>query len=58
MLLTAMSGQDPGTVEERWVMSNMLSMTTGQIGNPVTVLVLVVASDGLLHVLRSLTVRS
>jgi hypothetical protein len=39
-------------------MSNMLSMTTGQIGNPVTILVLMIANDRLLHVVRSLTVRS
>lgn len=58
MLLTSMSGQDPGAVEKRGVMSNMLSMTTGQIGNPVAMLVLMIANDRLLHVVRSLTVRS
>ncbi|CUS39279.1 hypothetical protein COMA1_70124 [Candidatus Nitrospira nitrosa] len=58
MLLTSMSSQDPGAVEKRGVMSNMLSMTTGQIGNPVAMLVLMIANDRLLHVVRSLTVRS
>lgn len=58
MALTPVIGQDPWTIKERWVMSNMLSMTTGQIGNPVAMLVLMITDDRLLHVVRSLTVRS
>ncbi len=58
MLLTSVIGQDPWAVEERRVMSNMLPMTTGQIGNPVAMLILVIPNDRLLHVVRSLTVSS
>jgi hypothetical protein len=58
MLLTPVIGQNPWAVEERWVMSNMLPMTTGQIGNPVTMLVSVITNDRLLHVVRLLIVSS
>ena len=58
MPLTSISSQDPWTIKERWVMSNMLPMTTGQIGNPVTMLVSVITNDRLLHVVRSLTLSS
>ena len=55
MLLTSMSGKDPWAVEERWVMTNMLSVTTGQISDPVAILILVIINDRLLHVVRSLS---
>jgi hypothetical protein len=58
MLLTSVIGKSPWAVEERRVMSNMLPMTTGQIGNPVAMLILVIPNDRLLHVVRSLTVSS
>jgi hypothetical protein len=58
MPLTSIISKHPWAIKERWVMSNMLSMTTGQIGNPVTMLVSVITNDRLLHVIRSLTVRS
>lgn len=57
MPLTPNRSENPWSVEERWVVSNMLAVTTGQISNPVAMLVLVVTNDGLLHTVRSLSVR-
>jgi len=51
MPFTSTLRENPWAVEKRRVMSNMLSMTTGQIGNPVAVLVLVVTNDRLLHLI-------
>lgn len=58
MLLTSSSGQDPWTIEKWGVMSNMLPVATREIGNPVAVLILMIPNDRLLHVIRSLVVRS
>jgi hypothetical protein len=38
-------------------MSNMLSVPTGQIGDPVALFVLMVTDDGLLHRAQALAVR-
>ncbi len=58
MLRSSTIGQHPWTVEERWMMSDMLPMTTAQIGNPVATLVLMVTNDGLPHEANSLSVQS
>jgi hypothetical protein len=58
MPLTPAVGKNPWAVEERWVMSNMLPVPTGQIGNPIAMFVLVIADDRLLHGVWSLAVRS
>jgi hypothetical protein len=34
-----------------------LSMTTGQIGNPIAIVILVISDDGLLHVVMILVLQ-
>ena len=58
MPFTSTIGENPWAVEEWGVMSNMLSMATAQIGNPVALLVLMVADDRLLHIMKSFAIRS
>ena len=58
MPLTSIISKHPWAIKERWVMSNMLPMTTGQIGNPVTMLVSVITNNRLLHLVRLLIVSS
>jgi hypothetical protein len=49
MLLTSSDGKHPRSIDERWLMPYVLSMTTDQIGNPVTIFILVISDDRLLH---------
>ena len=49
MLLTSIDGEHPRAIDERGLMPYVLSMTTGQIGNPVALFILVIADDRLLH---------
>jgi hypothetical protein len=46
----AFGGQDPRPVAERWLMPDMLPVAAGQVCHPITLLVLMIADDGLLHV--------
>jgi hypothetical protein len=50
MPLATVGSESPWTVKEWWLMTNMLPVTTGQVGNPVALFVLMVANDRLLHV--------
>ncbi len=50
MLLAARRRQYPRPVRQRRLMPDMLAMTTGQIRNPVTVLILMVAYNRLVHI--------
>jgi hypothetical protein len=49
MLLTPCDGEYPGAVDEGGLMPYVLPMTTGQIGHPIAVFVLVISNDRLLH---------
>jgi hypothetical protein len=49
MLLTACDGEYPGAIDEGGLMPYVLPMTTGQIGHPIAVFVLVIPNDRLLH---------
>ncbi len=49
MALTAGFGQYPGAGGERWLMPHMLSMAAGQVGHPVSLLILMISDDRLLH---------
>lgn len=49
MLLSPRDSEYPRAIDERGLMPYVLSMTTGQVGNPVALLILVIADDRLLH---------
>lgn len=50
ILIASGDGEHPRTIRERRLMPDVLSMTTGQIGDPVTILILVISDDRLLHI--------
>lgn len=49
MLGATFSGQDPRANRERWLVPHVLSMPAGQVCDPVALLILMVADDGLVH---------
>lgn len=49
MLLASSDGEYPGAIDEGGLMPDMLPMATGQIGHPVTLFILVISDDRLLH---------
>jgi hypothetical protein len=49
MLLTPCDGEYPRAIDEGGLMPYVLPMTTGQIGHPIAVFVLVISNDRLLH---------
>ena len=49
MLLATHFGQHPGPAGHRRLVTHMLSVATGQIGHPMTLLVLVISNDRLVH---------
>jgi hypothetical protein len=49
MLLTSSNGEYPRAIDEGGLMPYVLPMTTGQIGHPIAVFVLVISNDRLLH---------
>jgi hypothetical protein len=49
MLLTASDGEYPRAIDEGGVMPYVLPMTTGQVGYPVTLFILVISDNWLLH---------
>ena len=50
MLLPSGDGEHPRAIREWRLMPYVLSMTTGQVGNPIAIVILVISNDGLLHV--------
>jgi len=51
MLPAALVGHDPRAAEKRRLMSDMLAMAAGQISHPAPFFILMIAGDGLIHVL-------
>jgi hypothetical protein len=49
MLFTPCDGEYPRAIDEGGLMPYVLPMTTGQIGHPIAVFVLVISNDRLLH---------
>ena len=49
MLLTSSHGEHPRAIDEGGLMPYVLPMTTGQIGHPIALFVLVISNDRLLH---------
>ena len=50
MLLASSHGEHPRATDERGLMPYVLSMATGQIGDPVALFILVISNDRLLHI--------
>jgi hypothetical protein len=50
MFLTSSDGEYPRAIDEGGLMPYVLSMATGQIGNPVIIFILVISDDRLLHI--------
>ena len=57
ILFTAGDSEYPRAIREWRLMPHVLSMTTGQIGNPIAIVILVISDDGLLHVVMILTLQ-
>ena len=51
ILLSPSHREHPRAIREWRLMSHMLSMTTDEIGNPITLVILMIPDDGLLHFL-------
>ena len=49
MLLTSFWGGHPRAGDEGWVVADMLTMATGEVGDPVTFFVLMIPNDVLFH---------
>lgn len=49
VLRTAYGREHPGAGEKRRLMTNMLTMSASQVGNPVAVLIQMIADDRLIH---------
>ena len=56
MLRAPFFGRHPGAAEKRRMVSHMLPVTAGQIGNPMAFFILVIADDGLVHVVACMLV--
>ena len=54
MPLTSSDGEYPRAIDEGRLMSDVLPMATGQIGDPVALFILVISDDRLLHVVMIL----
>jgi len=50
VLFTSSDGKHPRAIREWRLVPYVLPMTTGQIGNPIAIVILVISNDGLLHV--------
>lgn len=50
ILIASGDGEYPRAIREGGLMPNVLSMPTGQIGNPIALVILVIADDRLLHI--------
>lgn len=44
-------GQYPGAIGERWIVPHMLGVPAGQIGHPITHLILMITHNSLFHFL-------
>ena len=53
VLSTAYGREHPGAGKKRRLMTNMLTMSASQVGNPVAVLVQMIADDRLVHKLTA-----
>lgn len=58
MLFASCFRYDPGPIDPRGVVTNMLGMATGQVGDPIALLVLVITNDFLFHVSKPAGNRS
>jgi hypothetical protein len=52
-LLTPAFGQYPGAIGERWIVPHMLGVPAGQIGHPITHLILMKTHNCLFHFIIS-----
>lgn len=50
ILIASGDGEYPRAIREGGLMPNVLSMPTGQIGDPIAIVILVIADDRLLHI--------
>lgn len=50
ILVASCDGKHPRAIREWRLMAHMLPMAAGQIGNPIAIVILVIADDRLLHV--------
>ncbi len=57
ILVASGDSENPRPTREWRLMTYVLSMTTGQIGNPIAVVVLVVSNDRLLHIVMILVLQ-
>ena len=55
--LSSGDGEHPRAIREGRLMPYVLSMTTGQIGNPIAIVILVISDDRLLHVVMILVLQ-
>lgn len=53
ILIASGDGDYPRAIREGGLMPNMLSVPTGQIGDPITLVILVIADDRLLHIVTT-----
>lgn len=53
ILLSPSHREHPRAIREWRLMSHMLSMTTDEIGYPITLVILMISDDGLLHILTT-----
>lgn len=54
ILIAAGDGEHPRAIREGRLMPNVLSMPTGQIGDPIAIVILVISDDRLLHIVMIL----
>lgn len=57
ILVTSGDSEHPRAIDEWRLMSYVLSMTTGQLSNPIAIVILVISDDGLLHVVMILVLQ-
>lgn len=53
ILIASGDGDYPRAIREGGLMPNMLSVPTGQIGDPIALVILVIADDRLLHIVMT-----
>src|SRR6185437_1321380 len=57
VLVASSDGEHPRAIREWRLMPHVLSMTTGQIGNPIAIVILMISHDRLLHVVMILVLQ-
>ena len=49
MLVATFLGRNPGTSDQGWIVANVLTVATGEIGDPVAFFVLMKSNNPLIH---------